>query len=127
VSDLVDEKAFFTAVAERAALSKEEGADLTRATLQEIAGQISGGELTRLAAAIPDWLGPHLPRHDGQAHPKPLTACVREISRRTGLNEEETRRGVGAVLTVLGEAMGSRQLEHALSQLPHDYRQLAAA
>jgi uncharacterized protein (DUF2267 family) len=123
----VDEKAFFATVAERAALSKEEAADLTRATLEELAGQISGGEVDRLAVALPDWLEPHLPRHGGRAHPKPLTDFVRRLSERTGLTGEEARRGAGAVLTVLGEAMAPRSLEHALTQLPEDYRELAAA
>jgi uncharacterized protein (DUF2267 family) len=123
----VDEKAFFTTVAERAGLSKEEAADLTRATLQELAGQISGGEVDRLAVALPDWLEPHLPRHGGRAHPKPLTDFVRKLSGRTGLTEEETRRGAGAGQSVLREAMAPRSLEHALTQLPQDYRELAAA
>jgi uncharacterized protein (DUF2267 family) len=123
----VDEKTFFAAVAERAGLSKEEAADLTRATLQELAGQISGGEIQRLAVALPDWLEPHLPRHDGGAHPKPVTGFVKELSRRTGLKEEETRRGVRAVLTVLREAMDPTHLDHALALLPKEYRQLEAA
>jgi uncharacterized protein (DUF2267 family) len=123
----VDEKTFFTTVAERAGLSKEEARDLTRAALAELAGQISGGELDKLAVAVPDWLQPHLPRHAGRAHPKPLPDCIRAISGRTGLTEEETRRGVSAVLSVLREAMAPRSLEHALTQLPQDYRQLAAA
>jgi uncharacterized protein (DUF2267 family) len=123
----VDEKIFFATVAERAGLSKEEAADLTRATLADLAGQISGGELQRLAVGLPDWLAPHVPRHDGRSHPKPLTDFVREISRRTGLTEEETRRGVSAVLAALREAMDPRHLDHALASLPKDYRQLAAA
>jgi uncharacterized protein (DUF2267 family) len=123
----VDEKTFFAAVAERAALSKEEAADLTRATLEALARQISGGEVERLAVALPDWLEPHLPRHEGRSHPKPLTEFVRELSGRTGLTEEETRRGVAAVLTVLREAMDPTHLDHALSSLPKDYRQLEAA
>ncbi|MCW2697289.1 MAG: hypothetical protein JWR62_2374 [Modestobacter sp.] len=121
----MDEKTFLTAVAERAGLSKGEAADLTRATLAEIAGQISGGELQRLAAVLPDWLGPHVPRHDGQAHPKPVSEAVSGLSRRTGLTEEETRRGARAVLAVLSEAMGARQLEHALSMLPLEYRRMS--
>jgi uncharacterized protein (DUF2267 family) len=123
----VDKKTFCAAVAERAGLSKEEAADLTRATLEEIAGQISGGEVQRLAVGLPDWLEPHLPRHDRRAHPKPLTEFVREISQRTGLKEEEARRGMRALLTVLREAMDPTHLEHALSMLPKDYRQLEAA
>jgi uncharacterized protein (DUF2267 family) len=126
VSEPVDEKSFFAAVAEQAALCKEEAADLTRATLDALAGQIAGGELQRLAVALPDWLEPHLPRHDGRSHPKPLTEFVREISRRTGLTEEETRRGVRAVLTVLRGAMDPADLDHALLSLPKDYRLQAA-
>jgi uncharacterized protein (DUF2267 family) len=123
----VDEKTFHATVAERAGLSKEEVADLTRATLEELSGQISGGEVQQLAVALPEWLMPHFPRHDGQSHPKELTAFVRELSRRTGLNEDETRRGVKALLTVLREVMDPTHLDHALSQLPTDYRELAAA
>ena len=123
----MDEKTFHATVAERAGLSKEEIADLTRATLEALAGQISGGELQQLAAALPDWLVPHIPRHNGQSHPKELTAFVRDLSQRTGLNEDETRRGVKAILTVLRESMDPTHLDHALSQLPTDYRQLAAA
>jgi uncharacterized protein (DUF2267 family) len=123
----VDDKTFFAAVAERAGLSKEEAADLTRATLEAIAAQISGGEITKLATALPDWLAASLPRHDGSAHPIAVTEFVRQISGRTGLKEDETRRGIGAVLTVLRETVDSRHLEHAMSLLPKDYRQLEAA
>jgi uncharacterized protein (DUF2267 family) len=122
----VDEKTFFAVVAERAGLSKEEAADLTRATLQELAGQISGGELQQLAVALPDWLEPHLPRHNGRAHPKPPAEFIRQLSHRTGLTDEETRRGVKAILAVLREAMDATHLEHALAQLPKDYRELEA-
>jgi uncharacterized protein (DUF2267 family) len=123
----VDEKAFFASVAERAGLSKEEAADLTRATVQELARQISGGEVQRLAVTLPDWLEPHLPRHDGGAHPKPVNEFVREISQRTGLKEDDSRRGLGSVLSVLREAMDPTHLDHALALLPKDYRRLEAA
>ena len=88
----MDEKTFYATVAERAGLSKEEVVDLTRATLEELAGQISGGEVAKLAAALPEWLVPHLPRHDGRSHPKQVTEFIRELGRRTGLNEDETHR-----------------------------------
>jgi uncharacterized protein (DUF2267 family) len=123
----VDQKSFLAAVAERAALSKEEAADLTRATLPAIAEQISGGEVERLVVALPDWLGPNVQRHDGGSHPKPVTDFIRQLSTRTGLTEDETRRGVSAVLTVLREAMDPSHLDHAMALLPKDYRQLAAA
>jgi uncharacterized protein (DUF2267 family) len=122
----VDQRSFQAAVAERAGLSKEEAADLTRATLESIAGQISGGELQRFAAGLPDWLEPHVPRHDGGAHPKPLTEFVQELGRRTGLREDETRRGISAILSLLRGAMDPTHLDHALSLLPKDYRELEA-
>jgi uncharacterized protein (DUF2267 family) len=114
-------------VAERAGLSKEEAADLTRATLETIAGQISGGEVKKLAQGLPAWLAPSFPGHDRSAHPMALTDFVRQISQRTGLTEEETRRGVKAVLTVVRETVDRTHLEHVLSLLPKDYRQLEAA
>jgi len=121
----VDEKTFYATVAERAGLSKEEAADLTRAALETFAGQISGGEVNKLVAVLPDWLAALLPRHDESAHPKAVNEFVRQLSRRTGLTEEETRRGVAAVLSVLRETEDAPHLEHAFSLLPKDYRQLA--
>jgi uncharacterized protein (DUF2267 family) len=123
----VDQRTFYATVAERAGLSKEEAADLTRATLEQIAAQISGGEVQKLVQGLPDWLAALFPRHDGSAHPMALAEFVRQISRRTGLNEDETRRGVAAVLAVLREDVDSAHLDHALSLLPKDYRELEAA
>jgi uncharacterized protein (DUF2267 family) len=125
VTEPVDEKTFYATVAERAGLSRSEAADLTRATLESIAGQIAGGELDRLAMALPDSLGPHLPRHHEASRPKPLHDVVREISSRTHLKEEEVQRGRGAVLSLLLESMDPTHLDHALSLLPAEYRRLA--
>jgi uncharacterized protein (DUF2267 family) len=125
VTDPVDEKTFYATVAERSGLSKSEAADLTRATLEAIAGQIAGGELDRLAVALPDSLRPHLPRHHEASRPKPLHDVVREISSRTHLKEEEVQRGMGAVLSLLRESMDPAHLDHALSLLSAEYRRLA--
>jgi uncharacterized protein (DUF2267 family) len=123
----VDEKTFYAAVAEPAGLSKSEAADLTRATLESIAGQIAGGELDRLAVALPDSLGPHLPRHHEASRPKPLRDVVREISSRTHLEEEEVQRGMGTVLSLVHESMDPTHPDHALPLLPAEYRRLATA
>jgi uncharacterized protein (DUF2267 family) len=121
----VDEKTFYATVADRAGLSKSEAADLTRATLEAISRQIAGGELDRLAVALPDWLQPHLPRHHEASRPKPLPDVVREISSRTHLKEDEVQRGMSAVLSLLHESMDPTHLDHALSLLPAEYRRLA--
>jgi uncharacterized protein (DUF2267 family) len=123
----VDEKSFYAAVAERTGLSKEEAGDLARATLEALASQISGGEIQKLAQTLPDWLVARVPRHDRSAHPMPVTQFVKEISGRTRLTEEETRRGVGAVLAVLRETVDRTHLDHAMSLLPKDYREFEAA
>jgi uncharacterized protein (DUF2267 family) len=123
----MDEKRFAAAVAEQAGLAKEEAADLVRGTLEELGKQLSGGEVRGLAAELPAGLGRHLPAHEGGAHPVPLTDFVRHLSERTGLKEEEARRGAAAVLSTLGQVTDSAHLQHALSQLPAEYRQLTVA
>lgn len=123
----MDEKTFAATVAERAGLSKEEARDLTRATLEELAGQLSSGELRKLVPALPDWLQGAVPRHEGPAQPVKAGEFIRRLARRTGLKEEEVRQGVAAVLTTLREAMEPQHLDHALSLLPREYRELATA
>ena len=123
----MDEKTFAATVAERVGLSKEEARDLARATLEELAGQLSSGELRRLASTLPDWLRGEMPRHEGSARPVEASEFIRRLTRRTGLKEEEVRRGVGAVLTTLREAMDPQHLDHALALLPREYRELATA
>jgi uncharacterized protein (DUF2267 family) len=49
----VDEKRLVRAVAERTWLSTEESADITRAVVQGLAGQLSEGEARRLAGDLP--------------------------------------------------------------------------
>ena len=82
-------------------------------------------KLDRLAMALPDSLGRQLPRHHEASRPKPLRDVVREISSRTNLKEEEVQRGMGAVLSLLHESTDPTHLDHALSQLPAEYRRLA--
>jgi uncharacterized protein (DUF2267 family) len=120
----VDERTFAATVAERAGLSKEEARDLTRATVEELAAQLSSGELDKLGSTLPDWLRSELPRHERSAHPVKAGEFIRLLARRTGLKEEEVRRGVGAVLITLREAMDPQHLDHALALLPREYREL---
>jgi len=121
----MDERALAAVVADQAGLAKAEAADLIRGTLEEVGKQLSGGELRELAIDLPEDLAGNLPpRHDGGAHPVPLGDFVRQLSRRSGLKEEEVTRGVRAVLTTLGEATDGAHLRHALSQLPAEYREL---
>ncbi|MGI8451285.1 MAG: DUF2267 domain-containing protein [Streptosporangiaceae bacterium] len=59
------------------------------------------------------------------AHPVPVEEFVRQVSGRTGVNAEETRTGVGAVLDVLPERLGEDGYRHLVGQLPAAYMELA--
>jgi uncharacterized protein (DUF2267 family) len=116
------------AVAERSGLSREESADLTRAVLEALAGQLSKGEARRLAMEFPDFVGEPWPlsaKHRSGAHPVPVAEFVRQVSGRTGLTAEETRTGTGAVLDVLREWLGQDGYRHLIGQLPATYLELA--
>jgi uncharacterized protein (DUF2267 family) len=125
----MDQKGLARAVAERAGLSREESADLTRAVLERLADQLSEGEARRLALDVPD-LADQLQtarRRSKEAHPVKVHDFIRQVSERTGLTEEEARAGAGAVLGTLREALGEEEYRHLTGQLPAEYARLAQA
>ena len=126
----MDQKELVRSVAERSGLSREESADITRAVLQGLAGQLSEGEARRLAADLPDPLAEQvrLPRQrKKEAHPAGVEDFIRRVSQRTGLTIEEARTGTGAVLAALREAMSEENYGHLTGQLPTGYTTLAEA
>jgi uncharacterized protein (DUF2267 family) len=126
----MDQKELIRSVAERSGLSREESADITRAVLQGLAGQLSEGEARRLAADLPDPLAEQvrLPRQrKKEAHPAGVEDFIRQVSQRTGLTIEEARTGTGAVLAALREAMSEENYGHLTGQLPMGYTALAEA
>jgi uncharacterized protein (DUF2267 family) len=123
----MDEREFAAAVAERAGLAKAEAADLIRATMEALGNQLSAGEVRELADDLPDGLAASLPRHDQSAHPVPLTDVVSQLSQRTGLKDDEVMRGVRAILTILTREFDGVHVQHALAQLPAEYRRLTTA
>ena len=126
----VDEKRLVRAVAERTWLSTEESADITRAVVQGVAGQLSEGEARRLAGDLPESLADQLPverRRRQGAHPVDVATFISELSERTGLTGDDARAGTGAVLTVLRETLGQEDFGHLIGQLPADYAGLADA
>lgn len=125
----MDQKGLARAVAERAGLSREESADVTRAVLERLADQLSEGEARRLALDVPD-LADQLQmarRRSKEAHPVKVHDFIRQVSERTGLTEEEARAGAGAVLGTLREALGEEKYRHLTGQLPAEYAGLAQA
>jgi uncharacterized protein (DUF2267 family) len=124
----MDLKELARTVAERSGLSREESADLTRAVVEGLFGQVSDGEATRLAAELPAALADSRPaapqRRRKGAHPVAVDDFIRQVSGRTGLTEDETRTGTGAVLATLREALGEDGYRHLTGQLPAGYLEL---
>ncbi|MCW2885398.1 MAG: hypothetical protein QOE54_6350 [Streptosporangiaceae bacterium] len=120
----MDDKEFIRAVAEETGLSREESADLARATLETLARRLSATEALHLAPHLPEGL-----RASARPQPKQerfdLGELTRRISERTGLNLQETRSGVRAVLRTLRAVVGNEVYDHVMSQLPAEFRDAA--
>ncbi|MGW3094404.1 DUF2267 domain-containing protein [Streptomyces sp. NPDC001102] len=121
----MDERAFVRTVAERTGLSRQEAADLTRATLETLAHRLSSGEARDLMTELPEGLAEAVRRgttdrierfghHDS----------VLRVAERTMLKEEEAERGVRTVLTVLREAISEKEFNDLMSQLGTDFSQV---
>ncbi|WP_055494731.1 DUF2267 domain-containing protein [Streptomyces sp. TP-A0356] len=122
----MEEKEFFLAVSERTGLTRQEAADLTRATLETLAHRLSAGEARDLALELPDGLKEsvrrgttdHVERFD-------YYETVRRVAERNMLKEEEADRGIRAVLAVLRDAISETGFHHLMSQLGADFSQAA--
>jgi uncharacterized protein (DUF2267 family) len=124
----VEYKEFIRSVTDRTSLSRQEAADLSRATLEALAERLSDGEATQLALQLPDGLAEYVrPHKRKQAERFGLDEFVRKVSQHTGLTVEETTRGVGAVLTTLREAVSAEEFDDVMSQLPGAFSQLVEA
>lgn len=126
----MDQKGLVHAVARRTRLSREESADITRAVVEGLAGQLSEGEAKRLAADLPDQLAEQLqaPRRRRQgAHPVAADEFIRKMSERTALTSDDARAGTGAVLATLREAFSADDFRHLVEQLPAAYTGLMEA
>lgn len=126
----MDLKGLVHAVADRTRLSREESADITRAVLEGLAGQLSEGEARRLAAGLPDslaeqWQAPR--RRKRGAHPVGVDDFIGQVSARTGLTGDEARAGTGAVLATLREVLSEDDYGHVIEQLPAGYTGLVEA
>ncbi|TQS15683.1 DUF2267 domain-containing protein [Microbispora hainanensis] len=120
----VEHREFFGRVAERSGLSREEAADLTRATLELLGDQLSATEAQHLALELPEPLRESI--HIGDPIQRfGFREFVARISKRTGLTEEETRGGIRAVLLTLRDAVPDETFDQAISQLPAEFQQAA--
>ncbi|MFG2828284.1 DUF2267 domain-containing protein [Streptomyces sp. NPDC048434] len=123
----MDDKEFFQAVAHRTGLSRQEAADLTRATLETLAIRLSDGEVRDLALELPEPLRGSLERGRGETETFGPAESIRRVREHTALSKSEATRGVRAVLGTLHEAISQKEYDHAMSQLGKGYARLVEA
>lgn len=116
-------KDFIRTVAERAALSREEAADLARATVETLGDRLSAGEVRRLAESLPDPLRDSLRVRERGEH-FGLHDFVTRVSKRTGLTVAEATAGVRAVLTALRESIDDEIFGQVMAQLPGEFQEM---
>jgi uncharacterized protein (DUF2267 family) len=121
----MDDREFYRTVADSTGLSKEEAADLTRATLEIVAMRVSPGEARDLARELPAALAECIRAGGRKQERYDVNELIRRVSTRTGLNEAETISGVRAVLQTLREAVEPKTFHDFMAQLPADFTRLA--
>ncbi|MGW5441810.1 DUF2267 domain-containing protein [Streptomyces asiaticus] len=121
----MDDREFFQTVADRSRLSRQEAADVTRATLETLAARLSAGEARDLAQELPGQLRESLRRGPEEMEVFDPEESVRRVHERTGLSEPEADRGVRAVLATLREAVSAEEYGHAMSQLGSEFARMA--
>jgi uncharacterized protein (DUF2267 family) len=121
----MDEREFFRTVAERTGLSREEAADLTRATLEALARRLSGGAIGDLVPHLPDGLDATVRGVKGRPTKRfGLSEAEEQVAERTGLTLEEVHAGLREVLRTLREVVPEAEFERAVDQLPGEFRRL---
>jgi uncharacterized protein (DUF2267 family) len=124
----VEYKEFVQAVHQRTGLSRQEAADLARATLEALSERLSEGEVIQLSAVLPEGLREYVrPGKKKQAERFGLDEFLQKVSEHTGLTLAETTPGVSAVLTSLREAVPATEFRDVMSQLPGDFAGLVEA
>ncbi|MGW7402657.1 DUF2267 domain-containing protein [Streptomyces sp. NPDC054833] len=124
----MDEKQFIQAVSERTGLTRQEAADLTRATLETLAHRLSSGEALELIMELPEGLARSVRRGlGGRTESFGYQDAVRRVAERNMLTEEKTDRGMRAVLAELHEAISEREFVQLMSQLGTEFSQAVAS
>ncbi|MDI1454940.1 MULTISPECIES: DUF2267 domain-containing protein [unclassified Streptomyces] len=120
----MDEQEFVRTVAERTGLSRQEAADLTRATLETLAHRLSAGEARDLISELPEGLAEAVRRGTTDRVERfGHRESVLRVAERTMLKEEEADRGVRTVLAELREAISEKEFNDLMSQLGADFSQ----
>ncbi|MDQ1569148.1 MAG: hypothetical protein QOF96_4028, partial [Actinomycetota bacterium] len=96
------------------------------AVLEALGVRITAGEADDLLPLLPPELRPALTRGLVEGGPGavalPLEAFIERIAEREGVTPEEATAHARAVFSVLREAVGDKEFEDTLAQLPDPYR-----
>jgi uncharacterized protein (DUF2267 family) len=117
---------FIDRVAESAGVSKQEAEALTHAALVTLAERITGGEARDLAAQLPIPLGNPLMPAKEEAEAFSFTEFVRRTAERAGTDPQTAEIAVDAVMATLRDAVTPGEFDDVISQLPEDFKRLAA-
>jgi uncharacterized protein (DUF2267 family) len=118
---------FIAHVAQRAELSEEDAATLTRATLATLAERITGGEAQDLAAQLPGPLKTALTSARENAEAFSVKEFVERTAERAGTDPDAAEVAIDAVLATLRDAVTPGEFDDVLSQLPADFHRLGAS
>jgi uncharacterized protein (DUF2267 family) len=118
---------FISRVAENGALSEEDAAKLTRATLTILAERITGGEAQDLAAQLPEPLKAPLTSAHENAEAFSFQEFVERTAERAGTDIDTAEMAVVAVFATLREAVTPGEFDDVLSQLPADFHRLGTS
>ena len=94
------------------------------ATLSTLSERISGGEAADLREQLPQELKEPIQRSGEEAEAFLLEEFLRRVGEREGVNVDTARNHASAVMTVLGEAVTSGQLDDIRAQLPQEFSPL---
>jgi uncharacterized protein (DUF2267 family) len=111
----VDE--FLRRIADRTGADIGTAERYARATLTALSRSVTDDEFEDLVAELPRSFRPLLPK--GPVAPPPATGVViEELTKRTGLDEDDARRAAGAVLETLAERIAGGEVEDLIELLP---------
>jgi uncharacterized protein (DUF2267 family) len=123
--DVLTVETFLQRVADRAGLPEDAAERATDAVLETLAERIAGGEVEDLIARLPPRLHPPLKqgleRSGDKAQRMSLDQFVDRVAGREGVDPNDAREHVRAVLVTLREAVGEEEFRDITVQLPDEY------
>lgn len=114
---------FLGNVQERAQIdSKEQALNAIRATFETLSERLKGGESLDLAGQLPAMLQGSFDVGHGERFD--LEEFCHRVANREGVDDEQARQHVQAVLEVTSEAVSKGEIDDVIAQLPAEYHSL---